>query len=143
MPRTKARLFRLQNLTQNKNEMENKKIETLITAYAKALDHQDAATAETFLDPEFRIVLNNHNNSGTTSILGRAQYLDMIREGKAGGVKRSISFLLTDLHENAAVVKVRLEGEKSVFTNYYSLLKRDDQWLVVNDIPQITPKTLN
>ena len=143
MPRTKARLFRLQNLTQNKNEMENKKIETLITAYAKALDHQDAATAETFLDPEFRIVLNNHNNSGTTSILGRAQYLDMIREGKAGGVKRSISFLLTDLHENAAVVKVRLEGEKSVFTNYYSLLKRDDQWLVVNDIPQITPKLLN
>lgn len=123
--------------------MENKKIETLITAYAKALDHQDAATAETFLDPEFRIVLNNHNNSGTTSILSRAQYLDMIREGKAGGVKRSISFLLTDLHENAAVVKVRLEGEKSVFTNYYSLLKRDDQWLVVNDIPQITPKLLN
>lgn len=143
MPRTKARLFRLQNLTQNKNEMENKKIETLITAYAKALDHQDAATAETFLDPEFRIVLNNHNNSGTTSILGRAQYLDMIREGKAGGVKRSISFLLTDLHENAAVVKVRLEGEKSVFTNYYSLLKRDDQWLVVNDIPQITAKPSN
>jgi len=137
------RLFSLLNLTQNKNEMENKKIETLITAYATALDHQDAAAAETFLDPEFRIVLNNHNNSGTTSILSRAQYLDMIREGKAGGVKRSISFLLTDLHENAAVVKVRLEGEKSVFTNYYSLLKRDDQWLVVNDIPQITPKTLN
>ena len=137
------RLFSLLNLTQNKNEMENKKIETLITAYAKALDHQDAATAETFLDPEFRIVLNNHNNSGTTSILGRAQYLDMIREGKAGGVKRSISFLLTDLHENAAVVKVRLEGEKSVFTNYYSLLKRDDQWLVVNDIPQITAKPSN
>ncbi len=59
--------------------MENKKIETLITAYATALDHQDAAAAETFLDPEFRIVLNNHNNSGTTSILSRAQYLDMIR----------------------------------------------------------------
>ena len=137
------RLFSLLNLTQNKNEMENKKIETLITAYATALDHQDAAAAETFLDPEFRIVLNNHNNSGTTSILSRAQYLDMIREGKAGGTKRIISFLLTDLHENAAVVKVRLEGEKSVFTNYYSLLKRDDQWLVVNDIPQITPKTLN
>ena len=61
------RLFSLLNLTQNKNEMENKKIETLITAYATALDHQDAAAAETFLDPEFRIVLNNHNNSGTTS----------------------------------------------------------------------------
>ncbi|MBN8675283.1 MAG: nuclear transport factor 2 family protein [Chitinophagales bacterium] len=128
---------------QNKNEMENKTIETLITAYAAAVDTKNTAAAEKFLDAEFRVVLNNYNNNGTTTILTKNQYLGMIKDGRAGGSKRSVSFLLTDIHENAAIVKVKLEGDKAVFTNYYSLIKRDNQWLIVNDIPQLISKPQN
>ncbi|ULQ55483.1 nuclear transport factor 2 family protein [Flavihumibacter rivuli] len=128
---------------QNKNEMDNQKIETLITAYAAALDNSNTEAAEKFLDPEFRVVLHNYNNSGTTTILPKAQYLEMIRNGKAGGNKRTVSFSLIDVHGNAAIVKVKLEGEKTVFTNYYSLIKKQDDWMIVNDIPQIVSKSPN
>ncbi len=122
---------------QNKNEMEKKKIETLITAYATAVDNRNTEAAEKFLDTEFRVVLINYNNSGATTIFPKAQYLGMIKDGNAGGKKRNVSFLPTDIHENAAIIKVKLEGDKTVFTNYYSLIKRNNQWLIVNDIPQI------
>lgn len=128
---------------QNKNEMENKKIQTLIAEYAAAVDIRNTEAAETFLDTEFRVVLNNYNNNGATTILTKAQYLGMIKDGKAGGNKRTASFVLTDIHENAAIVKVRLEGDKTVFTNYYSLIKRHNQWLIVNDIPQMLSKPVN
>jgi membrane-bound lytic murein transglycosylase len=128
---------------QNKNEMETKKIQALITAYAAAVDTKNTAAAEKFLDAEFRVVLNNYNNSGGTTILTKNQYLDMIKDGRAGGSKRTVSFLLNDIHDNAAVIKVKLERDNVVFTNYYSLIKRNNQWLVVNDIPQLISKPQN
>lgn len=123
--------------------MEKQKIETVIREFAQAVDARNIQAAEKYLESNFRIVLNNHNNSGATVILSRQEYLSMMREGKVGGNKRIPTFLFTDVHENAASVKVQLAGELNIFTNYYSLIKRNEQWLIVNDIPQIIPSLKN
>ncbi|ULQ50952.1 nuclear transport factor 2 family protein [Flavihumibacter fluvii] len=128
---------------QNKNKMEELFIQKIIENYATALDAQNVPEAEKFLDKEFRVVLNNYNNSGTIAILSREQYTGMMRSGKVGGNKRKVKFLLTDIHDNAAVVKVQLEGEKNIFTNYYSLIKNGGTWLIINDMPQIIAKPVN
>lgn len=122
---------------QNKSKMNKQIIETLIRNYASAVDAQDVAAAEKFLDKDFRVVLNNYNNSGSSTILSREQYLGMMKAGKVGGNKRELHILFTDVHEAAAVVKVELKGEKTIFTNYYSLINANGQWLIVHDIPQI------
>lgn len=122
---------------QNKNKMNKQIIETIIRNYASAIDVRNDAGAEKFLDRDFRVVLNNYNNSGSSTILTREQYLSMMRAGKVGGNKRELRILFTDVHEAAAVVKVELKGEKAVFTNYYSLINTNGQWLIVHDIPQI------
>jgi len=120
--------------------MEEQKIKQLITAYATAIDAGNATAAANFLDTEFRVVLNNYKNEGKTVILSRSQYLEMLLDGRAGGAKRILSFLLLDVYGNAAIAKVKLEGDKTIFNNYYSLIRRNDDWLVVNDIPQIESK---
>jgi hypothetical protein len=122
---------------QNKSKMNKQIIETLIHNYASAVDAQDIAAAEKFLDKDFRVALNNYNNSGSSTILSREQYLGMMKAGKVGGNKRELRILFTDVHEAAAVVKVELKGEKSIFTNYYNLINTNGQWLIVHDIPQI------
>lgn len=133
----------MQGNAQNENKMEKQKIETIIHDFTAAVDAGNANAAANYLDQHFRVVLNNYNNSGATVILSREQYIGMMQEGKVGGNKRKTTFLLTDVHENAALVKVVLAGEKNTFTNYYSLIKRNEQWLIVNDIPQIVPSAKN
>jgi hypothetical protein len=85
--------------------------------------------------------LNNYNNSGTVASIGREQYLGMMETGKVGGNKRILSFLLIDIQDEAALVKLKLEGEKNVFINYYNLVKKNNEWLIVNDQPQISSKS--
>ena len=128
---------------QNKSKMENQKIEAMIRQYTAAVDAQNVPEAEKFMDNYFRVVLTNFNNSGVTTILSREQYTDMMRAGKVGGNKRQLTFLLADIHQPVAIVKVKLEGEKNVFTNYFSLVKTNDLWLIAQDIPQIQNKSNN
>lgn len=122
---------------QNKSKMNKQIIETIISDYASAVDAQDVTAAEKFLYKDFRVVLNNYNNSGGSTILSREQYLGMMKAGKVGGNKRELHILFSDVHEAAAVVKVELKGEKSIFTNYYNLINTNGQWLIVHDNPQI------
>jgi hypothetical protein len=130
-------------MAQNKTSMELMTIQKQMVEYIAAVDAGDFKKAEKFMDKEFRVVLNNYNNSGTVASIGREQYLAMMEAGKVGGNKRILSFLLIDVQENAALVKVKLEGEKDVFVNYYNLVKKNNEWLIVNDQPQITIKSTN
>ena len=122
--------------------MENKSIETVIQQYVAAVDAGNAAEAEKFLHPFFRVVLSNYKDQGTT-ILTREQYTGMMQNGSVGGNKRTLTILFSDSHEDAALVKVRMEGEKNTFTNYYNLVKTNGRWMIVNDVPQIVSKAMN
>ena len=128
-------------VAQNKTSMELMTIQKRMEQYIAAVDAGDFKNAEKFLDNEFRVVLNNYNNSGTVASIGREQYLGMMETGKMGGNKRILSFLLIDIQDEAALVKLKLEGEKNVFINYYNLVKKNNEWLIVNDQPQISSKS--
>lgn len=128
-------------MAQNKTDMEVSAIQKQMQQYIAAVDAGDFKNAEKFLDKEFRVVLNNYKGNPTATSITREQYLEMMEAGKVGGNKRSVHFLLIDIENDAALVKLRLEGEKNIFTNYYSLLRRDGIWLIVNDQPQVKAKT--
>ena len=125
----------------NQKKMQKKFIESLIQEYVTAVDAGDATTAEKFLHPTFRVVLPNYK--GQDTILTREQYTSMMKDGKVGGNKRQLTVLLSDVHDNAALIKVKMEGEVNTFTNYYNLIKVKGSWMIVNDIPQIEVKAAN
>ena len=122
------------------NKMEKEKAEDILLQYIDAVDAGDVNRVAPFLAPEFRVVLTNFQNSNEVKLLDKEQYLGLMKEGKVGGKKRTATILLTDIHRDAALVKIKLEGEIMSFTNYYSLVKSRDQWLIVQDIPQTEKK---
>ncbi len=121
--------------------MEKHEIESVITAFASAVDNSDTDAAALYLHPAFRVTLSNFNEPDKALVLNKEQYLAMMSDGKVGGNQRNLSILLTDQHKDAAVVKADLDGAKMNFTNYYSLVKSGGVWLIINDIPQTVAKT--
>lgn len=130
----------IQSNAQNTNQMEKEKVESVLLQYIQAVDAGDENSAAGFLAPEFRVVLTKFPNATALKILDKEQYLCLIKEGKAGGKKRKAALLLTDIHKDAAFIKIKLESEELLFTNYYSLLKINNNWVIVNDIPQVEKK---
>lgn len=125
---------------QNKSTMEKETIQELVKDFAAAVDKQDTAASAKYLDENFRVILNNFPQAGNTTLLSKDQYLGMMKAGKVGGSKRIISFLLADVQGNNAVVKVKLEGDKNIFTTYYNLIRKNEHWLIVGDMPEVITK---
>lgn len=128
------------SFAQRKSTMTNSKPEEVIRIFTKALDNRDIETVSGLLHPQFRVILANFQQSGKTITLTKEQYLTMLHEGKVGGQKRTLTVLISDTKGRNALLKVELEGEKQIFTNYYSLLEENGVWLVVQDLPHITNK---
>jgi len=122
---------------QNTKTMDEKQVKETISAFAVATDARQTEEAARYLDENFRVVLYNFMNSGKVTVIPREQYLAMMKEGKVGGQKREVEFLLTDINHDAATVKVKLTSDVMEFTNYYSLLRIAGTWKIVNDVPQI------
>ena len=117
------------------------KLQSVLLDYFAAVDAGQADAAAAFLDPDFRVQLHNYPKPGETTLLSREQYLAMMRAGKVGGNPRKVHFLITDIEQQAALVKVKLDGGKTIFTNYYTLLLKAGNWTIVSDVPQIEKLT--
>ena len=115
-------------------------IKTILTGYTSAVDSQNSAEAEKYMDTNFRVVLNNYKNLPEPTVLSKQQYLGMMQEGKVGGTKRSIVFELIDTHSSVAIAKLIMESEKNIFKTYYHLIKKAGSWCILSDTPEITSK---
>lgn len=125
---------------QNTNQMEKEKAEAVLLQYIRAVDAADVNSAADFLAPEFRVVLTHFQNTNAVKILSKDEYLGLMKAGKVGGKKRTATILLSDVHKEAALIKIKLESETVSFTNYYSLVNINEKWFVINDIPQVETK---
>lgn len=135
--------FATSSNAQNKQQMEKQQIETLIKAYAGAVDAQNITAAAVYLDEGFRLVLNNYPSKGNVTTLSREQYLDMMQSGKVGGNPRNVKVELIDVHQSVAMAKAVLEGDKNTFNTYYNLIKKDEKWLIISDMPQVSATVKN
>ncbi len=64
---------------------EEKSVKSTITAFSKAGDTNDAEALADYLDPNYRIIMNQLFGSTEVSILPRAVYLDKIKSKEFGG----------------------------------------------------------
>ncbi len=113
-----------------------KKIETVITAFSKAGDVNDAEKLSTYLDDNFRVVMNRLFGSKDVSIMSKSVYLDKIKSKEFGGDKRKLTIENIIVNETSASAKVTFKGEKMTFVSIMALIKNDTgDWKLINEIP--------
>ncbi|MBL7933323.1 MAG: nuclear transport factor 2 family protein [Bacteroidia bacterium] len=118
--------------------MEKEKIDDMLRVYIQQIDQQNAETVADFLDENFRVVIPNFNKTNSNLVLSREQYLNMIKEKRVGGTKRTIDVRFIEHEKEMAIVSLITKNEHMTMRSYLNLSKKNDSWLVVNDMPEIT-----
>ncbi len=96
-------------------ENEEKGIKTLITNFAKAADNNNVTELETYLDENYRIVMNRLFGSEAVSVISKADYLAKIESKEWGGDKRKVEVHSVTINGNTPSAHVTLKGEKATF----------------------------
>jgi ketosteroid isomerase-like protein len=113
-------------------------IQLTITAFAKAADQNDAKTLAQYLDPNYRIVMNQLFGSSEVNIMPRAVYLDKIAKKEFGGDDRSLKFENISINGASASAIVLLKGKKMTFRSIFTLVKNaEGKWKLVSDVPEV------
>ena len=120
-----------------KAQTEINKVESIIYQFAQSGDERDIEILETtILHEEFRVTLNRLFGGEKLTTLSKSAYIQMIKDGKLGGDKRTVEILLLDIIKENAIAKVKLVGSKMTFTSHYLLVKNGEgQWQLLNDLP--------
>ena len=118
--------------------MEKEKKDQKLQSYIQNIDQQNSDAVSNFLDEQFRVVVPNFNNSDSAMVLTREQYLNMIKKKKIGGAQRSIEIRFIEHERNMAVAALITKNANMTMRTYLNLLKKNNNWLVVNDMPEIS-----
>lgn len=114
-------------------------VEETLLAYLKAGDEQDEKGLSTTMHENYRVLLNDPSK-GTVSTFDKATYIGLAKKGVIGGIAREVDILGLDIYQGLnAHVKTHLHSEKADFYNYYSLVKTDGKWWVVQDMLMMVP----
>lgn len=114
-------------------------VEQTLLTYLQAGDEQDADALAKTMHDSYRVLLNDPNK-GSVSTFDKATYLDLAKKGVIGGIAREVDILSLDIYQGLnAHVKTHLHSEKADFYNYYSLVKTDGKWWVVQDMLMMVP----
>lgn len=113
----------------------------LIHHFARASDRRDTPALEALLHPSFRVVFNVKPGAAPT-VLDRAQYLQLARDGKIGGPDRNVTVANVNLAEGFATGTSRMVHEKATFQSVFSLIQSDGQWLLLQEAVLMSPNTV-
>lgn len=120
-----------------KAQNEQEKVESAIFQFAQAGDERNIEQLQTsILQEEFKVTINRIFGSDKLTMLSKSAYIQMIKDGKLGGDKRTVEILSLDITKGNAIAKVKLTGSKMTFTSYYLLVKNGEgQWQLLHDLP--------
>ena len=115
-------------------------IQQSLAAYVEAGDQNDAATLSQYMHQDFRVALYDAQEDNVR-ILDRSTYSNMIETKKLGGYQRSRNMQATSIiGDNMANVQVELTSPgKPTLKNFYSLVKTEGRWLVLQDFVVLIP----
>lgn len=117
---------------------DEKAIEAVIKNFAAAADKNDAELLSTYLDENYRIVMNRLFGSAAVSVMTKADYLAKIESKEWGGDAREVTVMQIIVNGSTATAHARLKGAKSTFVSLFVLLKdADGKWKLVSDSPII------
>jgi len=111
-------------------------IKQTIIEFSKAGDANDAEKLATYLDGNYRIVMNRLFGSTEVTIMPKDVYLEKIKTKEYGGDNRKVEVESITLNGTTASAKVSFVGTKMTFVSILTLIKDgDDQWKIVSDVP--------
>lgn len=111
-------------------------IKQTITEFSKAGDASDVDKLATYLDDNYRVVMNRLFGSTKVTVLSKDAYLEKIKKKEFGGDKREINIESITLNGTTASAKVSFAGSKMTFVSILTLIKdKNDQWKIVTDVP--------
>jgi len=115
---------------------EIKNVKTVISAFAKSADNSNADQLSTYLDDNFRIVMNQLFGSTAVSVMTKEIYIEKIRSKEFGGDKRQIEIQNVVINGNTACAQVTFKGEKMTFVSLITLVKNaEGEWKLISDMP--------
>lgn len=120
----------------NAQSAEEKKIKNTIIKSAKAGDHSDSEKLASFLDDNFRIIMNQLFGSDKVSIMPKSVYLEKIESKEFGGDDRKVSIKSIIINGNTASAKVSFKGTKMSFNSIIILVKNEnEEWKLISELP--------
>lgn len=113
-----------------------KDVTEVIKAFSKAGDENDSKKLATYLDNNYRIVMNRLFGSESVSIMDKSTYLEKIESKEYGGDKRELTIENIVINGITASAKVTFNGEKLTFVSIIVLIKnKEGKWKLISDIP--------
>jgi len=117
---------------------EEKAIERTITSFAKAGDKNDASELGSYLNENYRVVMNRLFGGKEVVIMPKSVYLEKIKSKEFGGDTRKLTFEQILVSGSTATVKVIFEGKKMKMASLITLIQDENRnWKLVSDIPVI------
>ena len=129
-------IFSVMACNAQKNEMS--KIEKVITEFSKAGDENNTEKLETYLDDNYRIVMNRLFGSKEVSVMSKKIYLEKINSKEYGGDKRVLTIDNIIINGTTASAKVSFKGTKMTFNSLILLIQNaNGKWKLISDVPII------
>lgn len=113
-------------------------ISTLVESYVSALAQRSTETIDALLHPEFKVIVNKSVVPPMSAFLSKANYLDMIRSGKAGGDDYTIENLSLHVMGPTAMAQYTLHGRQTIMHVFLQLIQEGDDWKIVSNMPYVT-----
>ncbi len=122
----------------NAQSSDKKAIKETILGFSIAGDKNDADKLATYLDDNYRIVMNRLFGSSEVSVITRDIYLEKIRTKEYGGDNRKVEIESVVLNGSTASAKASFVGSKMTFVSILILIKdRNNEWKLVSDVPVV------
>lgn len=113
-------------------------IEKTIQNYSIAGDKYDTDLLDSYLDPNFRIIMNRLFGSDEVLVMSKADYLQKIKSKDFGGDSRKIQIESITMNGTTACAKVSFVGSKMTFVSILSLIKDSEgKWKLISDLPVV------
>ncbi len=113
-----------------------KDVTEVIKAFSKAGDNNDSKKLATYLDDNYRIVMNRLFGSESVSIMEKSTYLEKIKSKEYGGDKRELNIENVVINVTTASAKVSFKGEKMTFVSIIVLIQnKEGKWKLISDVP--------
>jgi len=120
----------------NAQQSEINNIKNVITEFAKAMDDSDPIKLSTYLDDNYRIIMNRIFGKDEVVIMPKMAFLQKIETKEFGGDQRVVTFFDITINKTIASVKVNFEGKKANFTSIITLIKDlEGNWKLIGDTP--------
>ena len=116
---------------------QNSEIKDIIAKFVRAGDSRSIKIFEKILHQQYRIIISSAKE---TKIIHRNDYLDLIKNKKIGGEKRTFKIESLNMSENTASAIVIIESSKSIFRDHLQFIKDRYQWRLINNITHFSQR---